>query len=288
MTCRVCILNVSAPKALAEELSFDLADLGASAVEQRDVSTMSTASQKGRVELIAGFDSAESRALAVDQLKRDFHERLRMTLVDEADGTWREGWREFFQPVILDTIQVITPWMDVPAKGGKPIVIDPGQAFGTGGHATTRLVLKMLEQRVASSKLPGRILDVGTGSGVLAVAAMKLGATEVVGIDIEEESVIAARENAKRNDIASGFTARLATPEQVEGTWPLVLANLQLDVFLKCAEAVANRVAEGGELFVSGILKEQVETCLELFPKLKPKERLEEDEWAALALRRTQ
>jgi ribosomal protein L11 methyltransferase len=287
MTCRVCILNVSAPEALAEEVSFDLADLGASAVEQRDVSTMN-ASEKGRVELIAGFESAEARALAVDQLKRDFHERLRMTFVDEADDTWREGWREFFLPVTLDTVQVVTPWMDVPQEGRKPIVIDPGQAFGTGGHVTTRLVLKMLEKRAEASKLPQSILDIGTGSGVLAIAAMKLGATDVVGIDIEEESVTAARENAKRNDIASGFTARLAGPEQLEGTWPLVLANLQLDVFLKRAEAVANRVAEGGELFVSGILKEQVETCLDLFPKLKPKERLEEDEWAALALRRTQ
>jgi ribosomal protein L11 methyltransferase len=188
--------------------------------------------------------------------------------------------------VILDTLQIVTPWMDVPREGRTAIVIDPGQAFGTGGHATTRLILKMIEKRARRGGLPETLLDVGTGSGVLAIAAMKLGAREVLGIDVEEEAVDAATENADRNGIHSGFTTRVCTAGALAGRWPLVLANLQLDVFLTAATEIAERVETDGEILVSGILTGQEETCIRLWPGFERVERAEDGEWVALAMRR--
>ena len=108
------------------------------------------------------------------------------------------------------------------------MVIDPGQAFGTGGHESTKLVLQMLERRSARHGLPSGVLDVGTGSGILAIAARMLGAKEVLGIDIEDESIEAFENNARRNRIRAGLSCRLGSAADVTGTWPLVLANLQL------------------------------------------------------------
>jgi ribosomal protein L11 methyltransferase len=189
--------------------------------------------------------------------------------------------------VILDKLQVITPWMEIPRKDRLSIVIDPGQAFGTGGHGTTTLILEMLERRAATKQLPASVLDVGTGSGVLAIAAIKLGAKEATAVDIDPESVLATRENAAVNGVEESISVYLGSPSVVSGQWSLVLANLDLGVFLECASSIAKKVAPGGEVLVSGLLPDQVEPCLALWPGFRMTEKREKNGWISLALEPT-
>lgn len=269
----------------AEEVSYRLWELGADGVEQRDATTM-TASEPGRALLIAGYGSTQVRDRAASVLTKEAADGMLIEAVEVIDDGWSTGWRKYFQPVVLDRLQVITPWMDPPRADRESIVIDPGMAFGTGGHATTRLILRLLEDKAARSGLPSRVLDVGTGSGVLAIAAAKLGAKEVLGVDIEQESVEATGDNARVNGVSANIRAELGGAESVQGVWPLVLANIQLAVFLQCAPDIALRVEPGGEAFLSGLLVEQVDACSALFPGFEVTQTRTEDGWAALSLRR--
>ena len=271
-----------------EELPWVLQDLGAVAVETRDETTMDRA-ESGRALLIAGFEDAGTRDAAVAELARIIP-AAEIEPVDVGDDGWSSGWRAFFKPVILETVRVITPWMEPPPGDGVTVVIDPGLAFGTGGHATTRLILEMLERRAAAGGLPGRVLDVGIGSGVLSIAAVMLGAGMAEGFDIDEESVQAVRDNAAANRVGDRVRAWADTPDRVvpdrvEGAWPLVLANIELRVFERHAADIAPLVAAGGEVILSGLLEDQVEACLGLWPGFELVERTAVDGWAALALR---
>ncbi len=259
-----------------------LFDFGASAVESRDSATM-TPEESGRGELVAGFGDAASRDRASAELDRVGGEDTEVRAEDIGDDGWSTRWRDYHRPVLLDKLEVVAPWMILPPTERERIVVDPGQAFGTGGHASTRLILQMLER---ITDIPARILDVGTGSGVLAIAAVKLGAGKVTAIDIDAASVSAARENADRNEISDSLRLGHATPEEIEGEWPLVLANLELGVFQQSAGAIARLVAPGGEVLLSGLLVEQLEPCLALWPGFALVEKHEEQEWIAAAIRR--
>ncbi|MCP4679463.1 MAG: 50S ribosomal protein L11 methyltransferase [Deltaproteobacteria bacterium] len=275
-------LHVTAPLERADEISWLLVDFGAQAVEQRDETTMK-ASGAELCMLLAGFSGPTDRDLARAALHSHLDEKTEVRSVDVTDDGWSTRWREFHQPVILEKLQIIAPWMDPPTKDRIAIVIDPGQAFGTGGHDTTHLILEMLEGR---SELPREVLDVGTGSGVLAIAAVKLGAKKVTAIDIDEDAFAATRENAQANQVADHIDTLLGTARDLDETWSLVLANLELGVFLKSAGSIAKRVAPGGKVLLSGLLIGQVEQCLSLWPGFELVARREKDGWAALALRR--
>ncbi|MCK9521776.1 MAG: 50S ribosomal protein L11 methyltransferase [Proteobacteria bacterium] len=278
-------LTVHVPSdADAEMLAYDLSDLGALAVETRDAETMHRAPDS-RTLLIAGFASVQQRQAAIRALTAD-HPALEIVPVDIKDDGWRTGWQAFFQPVVLQQLQVLTPWMSAPPSHRRSLIIDPGQAFGTGGHATTVLLLQMIEARAASGKLPKRVLDVGIGSGILAIACALLGAEQVTGVDIEEAAIVAVRENAARNQVADNITALLGGPEVLRDTWPLVLANIQLSVFEQTADHMRPLVAPAGEILISGLLVPQVDACLALWPGFRAAEVRTEGEWAAIALER--
>ncbi len=268
----------------ASELIWVLQDLGASAVETRDETTM-TSARTGSVMLIAGFADSNARDRALNALQ----EKLpgsKITSVDVSDDGWSAGWRSFFEPVVLATMQVITPWMDPPEPGLTTIVIDPGQAFGTGGHATTRMVLRMLESRAMEGRLPSEMADVGVGSGILSIAAVKLGVKRAMGIDIDEESMIATRENAAANGVEGDVEVYLGTPRDITGEWPLVVANIDISTFQQHAGDIAAIVAPGGEVLLSGLLVDQLEECVGLWPGFERGGVLEDDGWAAVSLRR--
>lgn len=162
----------------------------------------------------------------------------------EVPEDWQHRWREFHRPVRIGTLWVGPPWIDPPADA-VPIVIDPGRAFGTGAHPTTQLCLELISELAGTG---GSLLDIGCGSGVLSIAAAKLGFEPVIGLDHDEVTISTARENAAAN----GVTLDLRLLEALEDELPatdLVVANISATVI----EALGPRL-EAGRLLTSGYL----------------------------------
>jgi ribosomal protein L11 methyltransferase len=166
----------------------------------------------------------------------------------------------------------VPPWVKyAPARAGELVLeLEPGRAFGTGLHATTSLVAGFLDAR--ADELLGRaVLDVGTGSGILALAALLYGAARATAIDIDADCVPVVRENAERNGLAARIDARAARIEDIEGTYPWVLANIEARVLGPIAPALALTVEPGGFLVLSGVLESEREAMVERYTTLEQK-----------------
>lgn len=212
------------------------------------------------------------------------------------EEAWAEAWRAHFRPLAVGRRLLLCPPWDVPAetspdgRGGARllVVIEPGRAFGTGGHATTRGCLELLERALEAQPV-ARVLDVGTGSGVLAIAAARLGAPAVHAVDLDPDAVAAAAANATRNDIAGRVRVELGTPE----TWAgppadLVLANLLGAAHVALAPALARCTAVPGRLIAGGLLSHEVPVAVASFvPEgFRLVEVTEHEGWATLLLAR--
>ncbi|MCQ2478288.1 MAG: 50S ribosomal protein L11 methyltransferase, partial [Clostridia bacterium] len=172
--------------------------------------------------------------------------------VDDTD--WNENWKKYFKSLEIGKKLVICPsWEKYKNKDNRTVLnLDPGAAFGTGTHATTSLCLEILEDCVNENT---ELLDIGTGSGILAVAALLLGAKSAVGVDIDELSVATANKNAKQNGVhnkAKFFVGDLA--ENVSGEYDIVCANIVADVVIRLFDDVKKYMKENGILIVSGII----------------------------------
>jgi ribosomal protein L11 methyltransferase len=177
---------------------------------------------------------------------------LRTRIVDEAD--WAEAWTQHFQVLSLGRRLVIKPsWLRHKRAGDEVVIdLDPGMAFGTGLHPTTRLCLQALEDRADRGPL-GRVLDVGCGSGILSIAAVKLGATRALGVDIDPIAIEATEANASHNRVGKRIRAREGSIPTDEGPFDTVLANLIAGILVELASALADEVVPGGTLVASGI-----------------------------------
>ncbi|MCC6850443.1 MAG: 50S ribosomal protein L11 methyltransferase [Deltaproteobacteria bacterium] len=175
---------------------------------------------------------------------------------------WEMDWRRHFQPVRAGRRLVVVPPWDREDHGGRTrVVIHPGMAFGTGQHATTLGCLEALERLARPA--PSRALDVGTGTGVLAIALAKLGVPEVVALDLDPQAIAAARGNLRRNAIRGrvrlacrDLAGAVPAPPAGRG-FPLVVANLYVDALVALAPTIMARVAPGGRLVTSGVLRSQ-------------------------------
>lgn len=211
----------------------------------------------------------------------------------EIADDWQQRWKRFHRPVSLPSpapervpgLRVRPPWG--PERGiaeVQEIVIDPGQAFGTGSHATTKLCLKLLME-LAATGWRGRLIDVGTGSGVLAIAAVKLGFENVLALDNDRESVKAAEMNAKANATEvkiARFNLRNGLPAPVGGA--VVVANLLRALHL---QLTASMSAAPAHLIAGGLLLSEVEEVVQAFTsrhRMLERERRQEGEWAAVWL----
>jgi ribosomal protein L11 methyltransferase len=198
----------------------------------------------------------------------------------EIADDWSERWREFHHPVeVAGTLRVRAPWhAPAPRPGRHEIVIEPAQAFGTGAHATTRLCLELLCELDPG----GPLVDLGCGSGVLAIAAAKLGFTPILALDHEEESVRATAENAAANGVAVDVRRADLRRDPLPRA-PVVLANLLRPLLLE----LAVRLGEPPRVLIaSGILREQADEIAAAFAPMRETARRQQGEWAALALER--
>jgi len=211
---------------------------------------------------------------------------LRVRTVDDAD--WTDAWKDGYVPQRIGRVVVVPSWLDEPIGPGEVALrLDPGMAFGTGLHPTTRGCLILLQ---AISPMPSVVLDVGTGSGILALAALRLGAERAVCYDTDPLAVEATLGNARANDLEDRVTTHLGSlPAEPSGSrFQLVLANLVAAVLVELAGSLAAHTAPGGTLLASGIIDSRADEVLGALADsgFALGGRLDEGEWVSLELRR--
>jgi ribosomal protein L11 methyltransferase len=214
---------------------------------------------------------------------------LQTRFVDEAD--WAAAWKDHFPVLRIGRRLVIRPSWRRHDRAGDEVVLnlDPGMAFGTGLHPTTRLCLAALEALAdgvdgRGSLDAARVLDVGCGSGILSIAAARLGAQEVVALDVDPIAVDATIANARRNRLAGRIEARQGSLPSGAGPFELVLANLIASLLVQLAPLLAGELSTGGRLLASGIFRDREAAVVEAFNAsgLKCVARWQEVDWVAL------
>ncbi len=222
-----------------------------------------------------------------------------------ADQNWMEAWKQHYKPILIGERLLILPaWMDSPEPSRVAIKIDPGMAFGTGTHPTTQLCLELMEKAIfdirdsnAAYRISNneyRVIDVGCGSGILSIAALKLGANRVLGVDIDSDSLVNSRENAKTNEVGEelflgvGSVSEILSGQFPFKSAPLVVANILAPVIVRLFDVgLADLIEDGGSIILSGILQEQEGDVLRAAQakRLQLTERCQIGDWVALAMR---
>ena len=230
---------------------------------------------------------------AILRLQSRFPE-TRIEVKTEANRDWLTEWKKGFKPFLFAAPYWVVPsWCEVPAEAprdpSKIIFVEPGMAFGTGTHETTRLAARLLIDETAR-KVPQSLVDVGTGTGILALIARRAGSTRVVGTDIDPEARRTARENLERNNIGGVHHGIVIADESVESLgekFEVVVANIIDGVLLQIRQDLVGALLPGGRMVLSGILVDREEEFYRTFTSdtgLKVLKRLKDGEWSAALL----
>lgn len=237
---------------------------------------------------ISEEDNATERAEYIKELLTASKIPFEMVSDTVNDSTWADGWKKFFKCTEIGNKLVIRPsWEEYDNVDGRKVLsIDPGAAFGTGTHATTSLCLQILEEHI---KEDSTVLDIGCGSGILAIAGVLLGAKSAVGVDIDAQSVKVAKDNAVINDVASKtefLVGNLA--DKITDKYSVVCANIVADVILMLLENVEDFMCEDGILITSGIINIRKDDIIDGFNKFgfEILEEHKKDNWYAFVCRK--
>lgn len=227
------------------------------------------------------FDAETDPAPIIDFLKKFYRKDLVYKVEQLEDKDWVREWMDSFHPMRFGNRLWICPsWRDVPDPDAVNVMLDPGLAFGTGTHPTTALCLEWLDGQDLTGKT---VIDFGCGSGILALAALKLGAKEVIGIDIDPQALQASRDNAERNGVADRLSVYLPQ-DQPEGlTADVVVANILAGPLKELSPIISGLVRPGGLLALSGILETQAEGLNQVYDQwFDMAEPVFREEWARL------
>jgi ribosomal protein L11 methyltransferase len=284
-------LSLLVSKEFAEPISNFLMEKGATGIEEVEEDF-----ERERLKTYFPQDGGEQKALrslrrylkSLQEINPKLpHIEIETAFIPEQD--WGENWKRFFKPLRVGSRFVVTPpWARVRLKRGEiPIEITPGMAFGTGTHATTRLCMESLEKRLKKKGIS--VLDVGTGSGILAIAAGRLGADDVWGIDIDAMAVEIARENVSRNKVPERVRIRKTRIGDIRKKFDLVVANLDFRSLKRTRMALISHLKRQGFLILSGVLEEEEERLRQHYIQagdLQWIEATHEGEWACLTFRK--
>lgn len=264
----------------ADALADALMDVGAlsASIEDADAGTAAEQPQFGEpgavttpgwqrsrlaVLFAADTDVATCIAAAANAVGLDALPAYRIDTV--AEQNWVQLTQSQFEPIRVSArLWIVPSWHQPPDPDAVCLILDPGMAFGTGSHPTTRLCLEWIEREVHPDQALN-LLDYGCGSGILAIAAYRLGAARVVGVDIDTQAVRAAKDNAERNAVPASNAQFHASDAAVDGHYDLVVANILANPLKALAPALVALVAPGGRLALSGILVEQAEDMIAIY-----------------------
>src|SRR5690554_1519401 len=281
----------------AEALSEALMEVGALSVSIEDADAGTDAEQPqfgepghlpsslwahSRVVALFDADAALEPALTEAAMSVGLEQLPPYTCEKIAEQNWVQLTQSQFDPIhITDRLWIVPSWHEAPDERAINIVLDPGMAFGTGSHPTTRLCLEWLCDTVTPD---ATVLDYGCGSGILGIAAAKLGASDVLGIDIDEKALDAAQDNAERNHVSMRL---MHSREPLDGQFDVVVANILTNPLRMLAPLLAARVAKGGHIALSGVLAEQAEDVIAAYaPHIALEVGATHEGWARLQGRR--
>lgn len=258
-------LTISAAEQIAPQVGDLLTDLGAEAVTYRDAEDNPIfeppigQSVYWQQSLVTGLFSVDTDMQPIIQALSQsgwFNDGLQYKTDPLEDKDWERAWMDSFHPIQCGQQLWICPsWCPVPDPAAVNLLLDPGLAFGTGTHPTTFQCLQWLD----GADLKGKtVVDFGCGSGILAIAALLLGAERAIGIDIDQQALIASKDNAERNGVADRLELYLPS-QQPQLQADLVLANILAGPLQELAEVISAYVATGGDLIMSGILDRQID-----------------------------
>jgi len=243
-------------------------------------------SNRLRVLLASDRTAQEVASLAAARLEREPPTIVAVRRVAEQD--WVRSSQAQFGPVRIGRLWIVPSWIDPPEPSALNLRLDPGMAFGTGTHPSTRLCLQWLQLDMP----PGaRVLDYGCGSGILAIAAARLGARSVAGVDVDPLALRAARENSDRNQVRADYTLPGSlSSDGPNGRFDVVIANILAGPLMLLAPVLARHLAASGSIVLAGVLARQADALVDAYRAADPHLRLavwgSEDDWVCLAGRR--
>lgn len=231
----------------------------------------------------------EKPSISFLEALQGLNENIECQIVEEAQKDWLEEWKKGFKPFpLVGPFWVVPSWYAAPLEAELPLMIDPGMAFGTGTHATTQMAAALIYRTLKkqTSDFAWQVLDVGTGTAILAMLAKMAGANRVVAIDIDPEARRVARENIARNEV-SGIEVPDLLLEEVRESYDLVVANIIDGVLLNLKSDLDRVTKSQGYLIITGILEEREGSFIDQFlsnTDLKIEMRVAKDEWVGFLL----